>query len=80
MALRPVKGIQPYDIGTFLVPSNREGHHVVDLIEKTCTCERWTEEHPTCSHLEEMQRRLFRVSLQVRIAANPNLMANLSGK
>lgn len=52
-----------YDIGTYLVPSSRGGHHIVDAEEHTCSCEYFNDatKHPfapTCRHLEAVLREL----------------------
>lgn len=50
--------ITPHDAGTYLVESRtRPGeHHIVDVIEKTCSCESREYERIQCDHLAEVIR------------------------
>lgn len=45
----------PHDRGTFLVESRSrpDEHHIVDIEEKTCSCEAF-QFHQTCQHLEKL--------------------------
>ncbi len=45
----------PLDIGTYQVRSrSREGHHIVDVIEHTCSCEGY-QFYNVCEHLRKAE-------------------------
>lgn len=53
----------PYDNGTYLVRSrSREGVHIVDVEEMTCSCEGY-HYYATCGHLRAALRRYGRVRM-----------------
>jgi hypothetical protein len=62
----------PHDIGTFLVRSrSRDGHHIVDVIEGTCSCEGY-QRNDTCAHLDDWRRRYTNLTMIIAMRArNP---------
>ena len=48
----------PFDIGTYRVKSRtRDGHHILDIREGTCSCEGF-EFYKDCDHLRSLRRQL----------------------
>ncbi len=62
----------PYDIGTYLVKSRtRDGHHIVDMLEVTCSCEGY-DQRGTCEHLQDLLRQKTNMKTVVAMRArNP---------
>lgn len=68
--------ITPHDIGTFLVSSEtRDGHHIVDMNERTCSCEAFNFGQNPCKHLDAV-----RAALNPKINTPFNIAALLSFK
>ena len=52
----------PYDNGTYLVRSrSRDGHHIVDINEFTCSCEGY-QFYQTCDHLAAAIKKFYGVT------------------
>lgn len=68
----------PHDIGTFLTPSKRGGHHIVDRNEQTCSCEDFSK-NKNCRHLrtlmttETQTEELQMTGEQARISIGPTI-------